>query len=153
MAQLENEKVTVHSTLIRQLLVTERVNDALSLLGHPYELTGRIAKGFGRGQGLGFPTANLTEIETLIPADGVYQATTELDGRVYPVALSIGTLPTFGDYPRQVEAHILDYTSELQSTHLTLKIEKYLRPQIKFSKVADLITKIEEDIKVIRKNQ
>lgn len=144
------ETVAVHSQLIRQFLVNGQVKQAIALLGHPYALTGRVVPGAGRGQELGFPTANLTAIETLIPADGVYWAETRIGQGTYQAGLSIGTLPTFGSHPRQVEAHIIDYNGNLNNQILTLSVRQYLRPQKKFALIPQLVTQIAADIDQIR---
>ena len=147
------QKVAVHSYLIRQYLENpKRVNMGLDLLGHPLALTGIVSRGFGRGRDLGFPTANLDSIETLIPADGVYASTVTLNGKAYPVAVSIGTLPTFGHHPRQIEGHLLNYQGNLSGKKITFMIERYLRPQIKFDSVSDLVNQITKDIAKIRQS-
>lgn len=150
---VENQRIPVRSQTIREWLTGERVTDALRLLGHPYALTGIVESGFRQGKRLGFPTANISAITSLIPTDGVYQATTRVNSQTYQVALSIGTRPTFGDSPRLVEAHLIDYNGDLYGSQLTLRIERYLRPQITFKSMTDLIAKIHEDIRIIRGGQ
>ncbi|HEY4976665.1 MAG TPA: riboflavin kinase, partial [Gaiellaceae bacterium] len=49
----------VSSSAIRKALHEGDVTTAASLLGHPYELDGRVVPGLARGAKLGFPTANL----------------------------------------------------------------------------------------------
>jgi riboflavin kinase/FMN adenylyltransferase len=96
------------STMLRWLIERGRVRDAASMLGRPPELTGVVGRGDRLGRELGFPTANMT-CDTALPADGVYAARGILDdGRVYPVALSVGSRPTFDGLDRRVEAHLLD---------------------------------------------
>ena len=51
--------------------------------------------GDGRGKTIGVPTANLNVITQMIPLEGVYAAACTVNGHRYPVALSIGTTPTF----------------------------------------------------------
>ena len=71
----------VSSSRIRQALAEGRADEAARLLGRPHRIRGIVTHGAGRGAGLGFPTANLDGIDTLIPADGVYAALAWLDGR------------------------------------------------------------------------
>ncbi len=61
-----------------------RVDEANELLGRPHRLRGIVTHGAARGAGLGFPTANLDEVDTLIPSDGVYAAHAFIDGRGEP---------------------------------------------------------------------
>lgn len=66
------ETLMVSSSLIRQLLGAGRVREAAQCLGRPYALVGDVIHGHGRGRPLGFPTANLSTRDQLIPAEGVY---------------------------------------------------------------------------------
>ena len=54
---------------------TDETDEAARLLGRPHRIRGLVTHGAARGAGLGFPTANLDEIDTLIPDDGVYAGT------------------------------------------------------------------------------
>ncbi|MCL2595947.1 MAG: bifunctional riboflavin kinase/FAD synthetase [Promicromonosporaceae bacterium] len=60
------------STGIRTLLAEGDVTGAARELGRPYALHGTVIHGDARGRTLGFPTANLGPVATMIPADGVY---------------------------------------------------------------------------------
>src|SRR5581483_11851337 len=62
----------ISSSRVRNELVAGNVARACTMLGRPYVLTGAVIPGQKRGQSLGFPTANLGNIPTLIPGDGVY---------------------------------------------------------------------------------
>ena len=86
-----------------------------SLLGRPHRIRGVVTHGAGRGAGLGIPTINLDDIDTLIPADGVYAARAFVDGapRAWAAACNIGPNPTFGEQARKVEAHLLDFSGDL----------------------------------------
>ena len=57
-----------------------RVAAAARFLGRPHRIRGVVYQGAGRGTGLGFPTANLDAIDTLIPSDGVYAAYAIIEG-------------------------------------------------------------------------
>src|SRR5439155_1255619 len=90
--------VAVVSSLIRWLISSGRARDAAICLGRPYELEGKVIEGHKRGQKIGVPTANLDCGDQLIPADGVYAGRCTHARKTYSAAISIGTLPTFGDY-------------------------------------------------------
>ena len=62
----------VSSSRIRNLLDRGQVEKANEMLCESYRIRGRVAHGLARGRKLGFPTANLEEIDTLLPADGIY---------------------------------------------------------------------------------
>ena len=84
----------VSSSLIRQCLSEGRVDEAARLLGRPHRIRGRVDHGAGRGAGLGFPTVNLAEIDTLVPMEGVYAGLAWVDGQIQrgrPRAISVPT--------------------------------------------------------------
>ena len=87
----------VSSTVVRWLVAYGRVRDAGLCLGRPYALRGEVIKGYQRGRELGVPTANLQCDAQLVPPDGVYAGQCTVARQTYPAAVSIGTLPTFGD--------------------------------------------------------
>ncbi|MEL6896661.1 MAG: riboflavin kinase, partial [Planctomycetota bacterium] len=64
----------VSSTLIRAAIKEGRVKDAAEMLNGPYAIRGRIQHGAARGRTIGFPTANLHHVDTLVPGHGVYAA-------------------------------------------------------------------------------
>ncbi|MEJ5276728.1 MAG: riboflavin kinase, partial [Thermogemmata sp.] len=67
-----HEGVPISSSRVRQAVEQGQVELARLLLGRPYSVAGQVVVGARRGQSLGFPTANLDGIRTLLPADGVY---------------------------------------------------------------------------------
>jgi riboflavin kinase/FMN adenylyltransferase len=67
-----HEGAPISSSRVRQALEWGEVALAWSLLARPYSVTGQVVEGARRGQSLGFPTANLDGVKTLLPADGVY---------------------------------------------------------------------------------
>ena len=147
---LDMQVVPVSSSLTRWLIGHGRVRDAAICLGRPYALQGPVVKGHQRGRTIGIPTANLDCGEQLIPADGVYVGRCEVDGRAYPVALSIGTMPTFGRNARQVEAHLIGYDGDLYGRALRVEVIDWLREQWRFSGVEALKAKMARDLDAVR---
>ena len=113
-APTEFDGEMVSSSLIRGRLAEGRVEDA-RLLGRLTELTRVVTHGAARGRGLGFPTANLDHVDTLIPENGVYAALAFLDGEGPPASdrPPIGPNVTFGEQVRKVEAHLIDFEGDL----------------------------------------
>jgi riboflavin kinase/FMN adenylyltransferase len=137
----------VSSSRIRSLLHTGRVLDAARLLGRWYALRGTVTRGAGRGRALGYPTANLQLPPTkLIPAAGIYAAYARLADAVHPAAVSIGTRPTFGPGPLQVEAYVLNFTGILYGMVLELFLAVWLRDEETFASVEDLVHQIAADV-------
>ncbi len=141
---------SISSSAIRRLLRENKPEEAMRLLGHPYRLSGKVEHGKELGRTIGFPTANIvpTDHSVLIPADGVYVANVKLpDGEYRRAILNIGHRPTIDtpDAPKSIEAHILDYDGDLYGATVSVDFLKYLRPERRFSSIADLRSQLEED--------
>lgn len=142
---LDLRLVPVSSSLIRFLLNFGRVRDAAICLGRPYLVRGTVGQGFSRGKALGIPTANLKCDDQLIPTDAVYAGRCTVDGKTYAAAVSIGTMPTFGQNLRQVEAHLIGFDGDLYGRTLGVELLDWLREQRKFADAAALRRQIESD--------
>ena len=150
---LRLDDAPVTSTRIRSLLEQGRVAEARRLLGRPYDLTGLVVTGSGIGRTLGCPTANLRlHEEKLVPGHGIYAAWARIEGEPgrRPAAMSIGVRPTFGGQERVLEAHVLDWSGDLVGRDLTVELAEWLRPQIRFADVAELVQAIAGDVARIR---
>ncbi len=143
----------VSSSRIRQALAEGRVDEAARLLGRPHRLRGRVVTGAGRGVGLGFPTANLDDIDTQIPADGVYAVSARLAGEPtwYRGAAHLGPNSTFGATARSVEVHLIDFSGDLYGRQLEVDFLRPLRPTRKFDGVDDLLKQIRADVEAARR--
>lgn len=142
------------STWIRELLADGDVAAAAEVLGRPHRLRGVVVHGDARGRTLGFPTANLGRIEGFVPADGVYAGWMSRPDRpgdapdgYLPVAISIGTNPTFDGWDRRVEAHVPDRTDlELYGEEVVLELVERLRPTLRFDSVEALVDQMHDDV-------
>lgn len=137
-ALLNLQIVQVSSSLIRWLIAYGRVRDAAICLGRPYSLHGSVIRGFGRGRQIGVPTANLACKDQLIPADGVYAGRSRIGSQTYPTAVSIGTMPTFGENQLQVEAHLVNFDGDLYDQVIEVELIDWLREQVRFGSVDQL---------------
>ena len=138
--------VEVRSSLIRWLVAQGRARDAAICLSRPYAFEGLIVKGYQRGRTIGFPTANFDCGDQLLPADGVYAGRCEVDGHLFPAAVSIGTLPTFGECKRQVEAYLVGFEGDLYGRTLSVDVLDWIREQVKYHSVQALKTKLYSDV-------
>ncbi|MEZ6124212.1 MAG: bifunctional riboflavin kinase/FAD synthetase [Planctomycetaceae bacterium] len=136
----------ISSTQIRHLLTAGRIEQANCLFGHRYAVAGTVTHGAGRGRLLSFPTANLEQIDVLIPSDGVYAGACRIRQACYPVAVHIGHNPTFEDGARKVECHLIGFTGDLYDQRLEVEFLKELRPLQKFSGPEQLSHQIHADI-------
>jgi riboflavin kinase / FMN adenylyltransferase len=146
---LDLHVVAVNSSLIRWLIAYGRVRDAGICLGRNYSLSGKVIRGHGRGKTIGVPTANLQCEDQMLPADGVYAGRCEVDGKIYPAAINIGTAPTFGENARQVEAHLTGFSGDLYNRTISIQLTDWLRDQILFSSVEMLTAQIARDLQVL----
>jgi riboflavin kinase / FMN adenylyltransferase len=139
----------ISSTLIRQQIANGAVALATDKLGRFYSLAGPVILGDGRGRTIGIPTANIdVPSEKIIPLNGVYACWGLVDGKKHRAVVNIGVRPTFtgGDVLPRVEAHLLDYSSDLYGKTLTLEFIERLRGEQKFASVDALVTQIRADI-------
>ena len=149
----------ISSSLVRWLVGRGRVEDAATCLGRPFELTGTIVKGDQRGRTIGIPTANLDPNSwsgLITPMDGVYAGSVQLDQdyTVLPAAISVGVKPTFGKDQLNIEAHLIDFTTEhpdaLYGTSATFRFARWVRDQYPFPGVEALTEQLNRDIDYCR---
>src|SRR5262249_38228947 len=129
----------VSSSRVRDALVHGDVAVAAELLGRPYRLSGTVGVGAQRGRTIGFPTANLEQVETLLPADGVYAVRVSASNRRFVGAAHIGPNATFGEARRQLEVHLLDFAGDLYGQTLAVEFVGRVRESKKFATVDDLV--------------
>ena len=144
----------ISSSRIRTLIHEGNVEDARLLLGRPHRLDGVVVHGEKRGRQIGYPTANLGNIEgQTIPADGVYAGWLTVGINFWPAAISIGTNPTFeGERGRQVEAYALDQEGlELYDKNASIEFGWRLRPTLKFDGLEPLLAQMKIDCDQARK--
>ncbi len=139
---------TISSTEIRRLIQEGRVEEATSLLGRYYTITGDVVHGFRRGhEVLGFPTANLdVPADRVIPNDGVYATLAEVEGKRYPSITNVGNNPTFGNEKKTIETFIFDFDDSIYGKSFTLAWVSKIREEKKFDSVSDLVAQIQKDI-------
>jgi riboflavin kinase/FMN adenylyltransferase len=146
---LENDsEETISSTRIRKAVIDGDVESARQMLTRPHRLDGIVVHGEKRGREIGYPTANLGDLENqTIPADGVYAGWLTVGINRWPAAISIGTNPTFeGVRGRQVEAYALDQTDlDLYTKRATIEFGWRLRDTLKFDGLEPLLEQMAED--------
>lgn len=145
---------TYSSTRVREALVGGQPSAAARLLGHYWEIEGRVEHGDQRGRTIGFPTANIHLGEYQHPAAGVYAvragidlggATQWLDG-----VANFGNRPTFDKQDQILEVHLLDHDIDLYGRHLRVALVDFIRPERKFAGLDELKTQIVADAQQAR---
>lgn len=149
--EVRSGEVKLGASLVREEMQQAGVKALEGLLGYPFSLFGRIVRGDGRGKGLGFPTANILLHRQLYPKKGVYVSRVVLEGREYPSITNIGQRPTFdGGTAVKVETHILDFNEDIYGKELRVKLIDFLRPEMKFSGIDQLVSQIQDDVEKAR---
>ncbi len=137
----------IGSTRIRELLLEGRVNLARRMLGRPYGVEGPVVRGAARGQGIGFPTANLHPHNRVIPKRGVYVTATLLEGQWRRSVTNIGMRPTFGDATEpSVETFVMNWSGDLYGDVVRVRFLHRLRDEKKFASVDELKDQINSDV-------
>ena len=145
----EIDDVAISSTKIRESLGSGDIQQANRYLKRPFFMTGTIVRGYGRGKGFGFPTANLgiEENYKLVPNDGVYVSSSIIDGRYCYGLTNIGTNPTVNGIKRSIETNFLDLDQDLYDKELSISLLYKIRGEKKFDNVELLKQAMQEDKK------
>jgi len=140
----------VSSSRIRALLAQGKVDQVRQMLTQPYRIRGTVIHGAGRGVQLGYPTANLAGVRTLLPCEGIYAGRAWADGSAWPAAISLGPNPTFDEGGLKIEAHLIGYRGSLYDRPLEVDFLERLRGVQRFSSVESLIAQMEHDVAAVR---
>jgi riboflavin kinase/FMN adenylyltransferase len=136
----------VSSTRVRRLVSEGRVDEAGALLGHQYFLDGEVVEGDRRGRTIGFPTANLSTANELLPPNGVYATTATLGGVIHASVTNIGVRPTVDQSGRTtIETHIFDFDRDIYGGSLRLGFVSRLRDEHAFPSLDALRAQIDAD--------
>lgn len=148
----DDTTTVISSSRIRAALHDAKPQEAADLLGRSYTVTGEVIHGQKRGRDLGYPTANIdVPPGKLIPANGVYAGWATLGKRRLMAAINVGYSPTFGNDAVTVEAYLLDFNEQIYGQTLTLSFELYLRPEMKFNGLDELIAQMARDVETARR--
>jgi riboflavin kinase/FMN adenylyltransferase len=136
----------VSSSRVRGAIAAGDVDLARQLLTRPYRIRGMVTHGAGRGAKLGFPTANLEAIDTLLPATGVYAARGLTAAGVWPAAVNLGPNPTFGEQALKIEVHLIGFAGSLYGQPLEVDFLSRLRSIRPFESVSALKSQLAHDV-------
>ena len=144
---LEINSEIVSSTTIRKAMADGDMKKVRDRTGRYFSLHGKVVTGAGRGEGLGFPTANLdVNSGQALPPDGVYTGLAHVNGKIYQSMTNVGKDPTFGKNERTIEAYLLNYSGDLYGHELSVDFVAKLRDEIKFKDAGELKKQVAEDI-------
>jgi len=138
------------SSLVRRMLADGDVVSASKILGRYHMIAGTVVHGREIGQTLGFPTANISTPNELIPADGVYAVMVSVDGQLVKGACNIGMNPTFDGGTHTIEVFLLDFSGQIYGREIAVCFVQRLREVRKFSDASTLMRTIRQDVERTR---
>lgn len=150
------DDISISSTNIREAILHGDTDTAQRLLGYSFFFTGEVVHGDKLGRKLGYPTANLRieNEEKIIPGNGIYAVYASLlpegetgvsSGQQLPGMMSIGFRPTVDGKRRVIEVNLFDFNQEIYGRHLRVYVKKYLREEVKFDSLEELVRQIDRD--------
>ena len=144
----DNSKVT--TTNVKNNIDQYNIILANELLGRKYSIKGKVIEGESNGKKIGFPTANvkINSFEQLIPPNGVYSVTLEVDNKKYKSICNIGYCPTIKKNCMDItiEVHIINQNLQLYGKNVTINFVDFIRTENKFDSKEDLVKQIKKDI-------
>lgn len=151
--KLNNEKIG--STKIINLLSEGKIELVNSLLGYNYYFCGTVIKGQQIGRKIGFPTANIKndDVKKMLKT-GVYGVMVHFKNKAFLGMMNIGHNPTcnFTD-DLSIEINLFDVDENLYDQTLKIEIFCYIRDELKFKNVDELINQLTNDKNnIINKN-
>ena len=144
----------IGSAGIRKLISDGNIELANAMMGHPYNSIGKVEEGKKLGRNLGFPTANIIPDDTkLLPPNGVYRTTLNVDGKEYNAITNVGVNPTVETQTkRKVETHVLEEMDAIYNEIIEIKIYEFIRPEKKFEGIEELKKQVALDIEKVKKS-
>jgi riboflavin kinase/FMN adenylyltransferase len=138
--------VRVSSTAIREALAVGNLERATSLLGRPYQMSGRVVKGRQVGRTLGYATANVDLRRRQSAVRGIFAVRVSglEEGPLDGVA-SIGTRPTFDLVKPLLEIHLFDFDRDIYGEYIQVDFIAHLRDEKKYDTVDELVAQMDKD--------
>ena len=145
--QVEGGGRPCSSSAIRARLSEGDIAEANADLGYRWFVIGTVIPGERRGRDLGFPTANLRLGPDCRLRHGVYAVRLQrADGSCLDGVASYGRRPTFDNGPPLLEVHALDFAGDLYGEQVMVSFVAWLRPELKFNSVDELVAAMHGDV-------
>src|SRR5262249_21771363 len=140
----------VRSGPIRAGLAAGRVAQANELLGYPWFVSAEVVHGDKRGRELGYPTANLRLDPACGLKHGIYAVRVGVGERRYDGVASLGRRPMFDQGTVLLEVFLFDFSGDLYGEVIDVAFIDWIRPELKFDSVEDLVRRMNEDARLAR---
>jgi len=140
----------VRSGPIRAALGAGEIAQANELLGYPWFVSAEVVHGDKRGRELGYPTANLRLDPACGLRHGIYAVRVGIGEQRYDGVASFGRRPMFDQGTVLLEIFLFDFSGDLYGKMIDVAFVEWIRPELKFASVAELIQRMDEDSRIAR---
>lgn len=141
----------ISSTEVRNALANDDFGTACSMMGRPFDISGKVVHGDAKGRTIGFPTANVLLKRCRTPINGVFAVTVQLGNSNFNGVANIGTRPTVNGQRSQLEVHIFEYSGNLYGQYISVRMHGKLRDELKFDSFELLKQQINTDAQQAKK--
>lgn len=142
------EYAPVSSSIVRGLIAAGKVDDACRCMGRPYRLEGCVVHGFHNGRGIGFPTANIGQIDSnlILPHNGAYAVMVHVQGQTLQGMVNLGNRPTLDNgTAMSIEVNIFGFDDDIYDQPIALDFIKFLRLEFKLGSIEQLREQLTRD--------
>lgn len=143
-----DDGLRISSTRVRQALANGEIHKANHLLGHPYQMSGRVIHGKQLGRTLGFPTLNIRIVHNRPALIGILLVKVwGLSSQPMLGVASIGKRPTVDHSGRYLlEVHVLDWQGDAYGKLVTIEFLHKLHDEIHYANLEKLVAGITQDV-------
>lgn len=135
----------VSSSAIRMALAEGQIDDATTMLGNPWFITGEVIHGEKRGRDLGYPTANIRLDRNCGLKHGIYAVRVGRGEQRFDGVASFGRRPTFDNGAPLLEVFLFDFKGDLYGAALDVAFIAFIREELKFDSIEALVRQMDDD--------
>ena len=135
----------VSSSAIRVALAEGQLEEATTMLGAPWFVTGEVLHGEKRGRDLGYPTANIRLDANCGLKHGIYAVRVGRGSERLEGVASFGRRPTFDNGAPLLEIFLFDFNGDLYGQELDCAFIGFIREELKFDDIEALIRQMDHD--------
>jgi riboflavin kinase/FMN adenylyltransferase len=143
---VESAGIRVSATRIRESLKKGEFALAARLLGRPFSISGRVARGNRIGHELGYPTANIRLGGRVSPVQGIFAVRVHgIAAQPWQAVASLGVRPMFEGREPLLEAHLFGFDGDLYGHRIEVEFVAKLRDEERFADLGALKTQMDKD--------
>ncbi len=142
-----DDDMEIHSTAIRNFYQDGDIPKVRELLGRDPVWRGIVIQGDKLARTLNMPTANINLGAVIRPKYGVYAVKCQVigDENIYNGVANLGITPSFENKREKCETHFINFNQDIYGQEIRIFIKYYLRGELKFSNMQDLINQMQLD--------